>query len=756
MGAELRIEFVSDWHIGTGRGLPGGVDALVARDPDGCPCIPGKSLTGILRDSAENLASQLGGDWPSFVNELFGDQPGEGGNANPERPRPALISIRLAQLPQRVREVFAGADTTAQLLAKELTTVRSSTSIDEFGVARDDTLRSVEVALAGLTLSAPVRFGGSMADSIEAKYFVAAAARLIDVIGGKRRRGLGRVQVRLFSDGKEVVPPEDDWDLALPEEAPRLKESSHSSTSLKVLDTCKQYSHEGGATIRLEITAMTPLLLASEVRGNQSSTHDFIGGNLLLPIAHRALEQCGVDGSAAIRNGHLIVRRGLPAYGDERLGPAPFVFAEQKGKSAAPWRNRLFETTHSQADTTTESVPYKQVRRGWIGARGTRRTGLPIEERSHNVIEDDTQSTGTAGIYTYRVIAARERFIAEIWVSDELRETLGSERIARLAKEIAGEQSVGRSRKDDYGRVSVTTEIIESGAAHGTTDSRIVLWCVSDVILVGESVRPRTTAEEVLAAFVRALGLAHDLMIDLSSSSVRTRRIDSWSAAWSLPRPTLVSIAAGSVVVARSIEPINLPSRLVIGERQAEGFGEVVVNSPLFTLEEVGHVVSADSSRSGGGNGEKSSTLQGAELAPSERQTLTRLTEAACLRRIQGRASEILNDDGGLEGIGWTRDTPTNAQIGNIRAFVRDLVSKNGVSPLPKALERNLKPKVKDKLKQMIEEPRDVWNLLGTDCLVIPPLLNQQEGEIKDGLRLRAVQIVIETAHQRRTRGNAR
>ena len=52
----LRICFSTDWHIGTGTGEPGGIDQLVSRDADGLPFVGAKTLTGMLRDRALQVA----------------------------------------------------------------------------------------------------------------------------------------------------------------------------------------------------------------------------------------------------------------------------------------------------------------------------------------------------------------------------------------------------------------------------------------------------------------------------------------------------------------------------------------------------------------------------------------------------------------------------------------------------------------------------------------------------------------------------
>jgi len=54
---EIKLEFLSDCHIGTGQGRLGTIDAEIRRDPDGLPFVPAKSLVGVWRDACETVAA---------------------------------------------------------------------------------------------------------------------------------------------------------------------------------------------------------------------------------------------------------------------------------------------------------------------------------------------------------------------------------------------------------------------------------------------------------------------------------------------------------------------------------------------------------------------------------------------------------------------------------------------------------------------------------------------------------------------------
>src|SRR2546429_1925873 len=78
---KIRLEMKSDWHIGTGAGRPGSVDKLIARDVDGFPFVPAKTLNGIWRDAIETLTLGLDGGnegkWSKWVEAIFGIQPNQ-------------------------------------------------------------------------------------------------------------------------------------------------------------------------------------------------------------------------------------------------------------------------------------------------------------------------------------------------------------------------------------------------------------------------------------------------------------------------------------------------------------------------------------------------------------------------------------------------------------------------------------------------------------------------------------------------------
>ena len=100
----LKLKFNSDWHIGSGTGIPGNVDSQVLRDEDGFPYVPGKTLTGILRDAAEWIAETRGGSWDKVLYSLFGNQPVTHGVLENSEASGAKLGIGSAELDNNLRE----------------------------------------------------------------------------------------------------------------------------------------------------------------------------------------------------------------------------------------------------------------------------------------------------------------------------------------------------------------------------------------------------------------------------------------------------------------------------------------------------------------------------------------------------------------------------------------------------------------------------------------------------------------------------
>ena len=176
-----KIQFFSGWHCGSGLSAGADMDALVVKDKDGMPYVPGKTMKGLIREAVENYVSLTGGD-SAAVDETFGSEADMTGAA--------FFSNATLDEREQMAIVSNGAQ---RYLYDKVTT----TAIDENGVAKEHSLHSIETVV-------PCTLTGFVADVPETMAeIIGESLGLIKRIGLKRNRGLGRCNITLM-EGSEL------------------------------------------------------------------------------------------------------------------------------------------------------------------------------------------------------------------------------------------------------------------------------------------------------------------------------------------------------------------------------------------------------------------------------------------------------------------------------------------------------------------------------------------------------------------------
>ena len=136
------IEIMNYWHVGSGHGSKGDLDATVLRDANQLPYLPGRTLKGLLREGMRNLA--LVEEKAAEQTEiLFGKAATEGDHHGSQ---PGSLRFTDARLPETLSKAFNASDNPESLRQGLFDSV-SSTSIDDEGQAKDKSLRTIEVAV---------------------------------------------------------------------------------------------------------------------------------------------------------------------------------------------------------------------------------------------------------------------------------------------------------------------------------------------------------------------------------------------------------------------------------------------------------------------------------------------------------------------------------------------------------------------------------------------------------------------------------
>ncbi|MEU8037767.1 RAMP superfamily CRISPR-associated protein [Streptosporangium sp. NPDC049078] len=753
---DISLFMISDWRVGTGTGIQGYTDRLIQRDADrvvrrdtgsvrrggkdadkdaralAAPIVPAKTLIGVWRDSCELAAHALdsgpAGVWHDWLGFLFGGQYATATGAL----RPAALVVEgPLRFPERLAELLRE----KPLVSRATTFRKPGVAIDaRTGTARADMLRFEEMARAGVTLRGRGRIEGfaelSQAQREIAVALLDAGARLLESVGGKRRRGAGRC--RMTVEGEGFAPG---W--TMPDEL----EAPPSVSPYAVADRpvpADRTARSGWERAELVITVREAVLVAATVMGNvvQGATH--IPGWCLMPEVTRRL---GGAAHALVRTGDLLVTAATPESGEGgRTLPVPRVLVHEKGGTAIVG-NRM-------AEAEASGKPYRD---GYVAVEGERfpeAVNPALTVRMHNSVDDRVQRPirEIGGVYVYRALAAGTVLRAEVRVRTGMLEE-GWER------RLDGRWRVGRSSKDDYGQVEVKARPAADRRRPGAEGDLLRVWLLSDLLVRDVRLRPSTEVVDVGRALERALvaaGAAGVRLVPVTeprdgrvSVALGVHRTESWHRGWGLPRSTLYGLAAGScltfTVTGGPIDPEALAEVRAagVGERRAEGFGQVEFDHDLL-LRPVAASDSADTGSGaaagqefgadadgviGTGSPDASSVPHVAAgtsqpIAPNEEgYENARIFERAAWRTEIHRACERIRGNRGTRRR-IIPDRVSNTQLNALREIVADLPSGRAGRRLERlAGNRAGRPAWPDeaveRLRALLVDADPIWTLLG-------------------------------------------
>ena len=631
----VTIVFTSDWGVSTGVGQAGRTHSTIERCGND-PVVRGTVITGVLREQAMLAAKALDGPkegtWTNFALWLFGQDPSSKPGSTPH-PRHVLFS-----------------DATPASKIPIHDTV--SLSIDpQTGTARDQFLRFTERAAAGVltgTFTLIDEAGSETSDqaTIDAAHFLLGVAGLmVRGIGSGRSGGDGECTVLVTSHEVEARAGQSTSKIvafasscaqelrtSLKKLARSLEPGVVSALPAPQRSTQHQVGtidgpaaqHGGGHHLVLDLTLNSPIVSYEVPFSNEIRSLDFLRGTVLLPWLHRLVssKKHGEDEAVitnAVTGGHLVVSDALPVISDAKGLPVPLTLKTDK---TLPSDSPI--TLYGDSTEETGKIP---VRGGYVffGPKGgdgtvpgTKTQGWygkpPLRGRQTTAINHETGAASKGQLVLVEALPEGMCMRAHVWVSDELWEAasvsslLGKTRKARLGsrkltgtfgsatctlrEETAAEREA-RSLFGNAGSTQLTNAASTStdGAATGegtTTSSRGVwLWFTSDVIVRSAGLGAGGTVDDLIRAFRRE-GITVEAV---GTTSIRHRRVDSWSPADNGPRASRLAIQAGSVIQVHVSK--NDRDKLLelapfgVGELTAQGYGRFVVDHPLLSIQSI-------------------------------------------------------------------------------------------------------------------------------------------------------------------------
>lgn len=179
MDIKYKIEFHTDWHCGSGLAAGADLDALVVKDENGMPFIPGKTIKGLIREAVEEL---IGFEQSPIEEKLFVEAFGYFDDKDKKEKGSMFFSN--AELVKEEYDAIVS-NNAARFMYRSI----ASTAIGENGIAMNHSLRKMETVVP-CTLVGEIKYiPEPMVNDIT------NAFGLIKRLGQNRNRGLGRCTI---------------------------------------------------------------------------------------------------------------------------------------------------------------------------------------------------------------------------------------------------------------------------------------------------------------------------------------------------------------------------------------------------------------------------------------------------------------------------------------------------------------------------------------------------------------------------------
>jgi len=209
---EIRVELLSPVLLATDEDRGILLDHDVVFDANGLPYFPARRLKGLLRESALEVVEMLGCCGLSLfyeqdLVELFGeagaDAPAHFGFNNLYLKDYDHWGKWLAWAHQEFPEIVS-----PDQIITTYTHMRRQTSLDEWGIAQENKLRTLRVLNKGHTFIGKIYCHNPKRRT---KLYLALACANLRRVGLGRTRGLGRVKCELLDQGISILPEALAW-----------------------------------------------------------------------------------------------------------------------------------------------------------------------------------------------------------------------------------------------------------------------------------------------------------------------------------------------------------------------------------------------------------------------------------------------------------------------------------------------------------------------------------------------------------------
>lgn len=201
--AALHIDFISAWHVGSGLGDGHLSDAILARDHNGLPVLPGRAVKGALREGAWRMALCR----PDLLvaEDYFWGSRSIGADSN----QPGRLFVSAAELPSELRrELLFHPAPEREAFVRDMTCMQSQTALTPQLTAKGHSLRVLECGIPGISFDSVMQVDAPGVDPDWLRAYFRAVCAATKSMGAHRARGLGACRIRLDGhDDAVILPP---------------------------------------------------------------------------------------------------------------------------------------------------------------------------------------------------------------------------------------------------------------------------------------------------------------------------------------------------------------------------------------------------------------------------------------------------------------------------------------------------------------------------------------------------------------------
>lgn len=336
-------------------------------------------------------------------------------------------------------------------------------------------------------------------------------------------------------------------------------------------------------TLNFRLDLLEPVLATAP--GGDPNTDEslpYLPGSMIRgALVQKYLQTYGKDAdfTAVFLDGTVRYLNAYPERSGQRTQPTPAHWKLEKDpiSQTDEARRRVYDVTREDTPPVTKSIggPFMQVENGILH---TKRPSYEIavhnarnREMGRAVLNDDTNRSA---LFRYHALAPNQAFIGSVTGPEAL--------VEKIRPLLFDQVLIGGSSTAGYGLTKIEVASGKDGAHPQVpqaipADTPFLVYLASDAILRHPgSGQPSTDLPAVLSRL-----LPGNLQVVKAFS--KTGWVGGFNLKWGLPLPQTWAVLMGSVWQLTSDEPISADiigelEEKGVGDRRAEGFGNLIVN----------------------------------------------------------------------------------------------------------------------------------------------------------------------------------